>query len=555
MHPQSQKAGLSPSLIARTSSKGLSLALALCLLCPPLPILAAETDEAALARAETILFGEQVQGGDFEERLERVEKRIFHKRKGGSDEERVERITSTLLIDRKKLKITKNAAEAEKKAETQAEPAVEKQAESLPEKPVESLPATQSEPVAQTPSEPVTQPQPEPVEQTQAKAEKPAEQKGKGKLAVKQTAKHSKKVAGKSKGRSVAAKKQDIILTSETASLDSRKEEKRPSALDTPVSYTSSSSNRISRGSAPKVHQAAKLLKEGMEAHRRGEDAKAEQLFKRVVLLEPRNPDGYYNLGALAENKKDLAGALMSYRAALNLSPNDRELKEAVDSVESMLGVETSEQKVAGGDRARSANGNYDRTAEVEQDELRRSEPRGSETKSAEERSAEIREYYARESAVREHAAMESSDRFASAQGTYGFGHSRHSGRSAHNGPAPAPNFYRAKAKTTREIQEEAAPYANVNDPDSPVLSVSPPPAAVVNAGQPQPFQLQTQRSQATVQAAQQKRPSAAGTATRAILGMALSVGTSYALRSAGLHCPVCRIGGGGGALRGLLRF
>jgi hypothetical protein len=198
--------------------------------------------------------------------------------------------------------------------------------------------------------------------------------------------------------------------------------------------------------------------------------------------------------------------------------------------------VETSDRnQVAGGSSA----------GDAEHDELR----------SAETRSAEIREFYAKESAARERAAMESSDRFASPQGSYGFGHNGHTGHNTHNGPAPAPNFYRARAKTTRELQEEAAPYADVNDPNAPVLSVSPPPTPVANTGQPQPFQLQTQRSQATMQANQQKRPSAAGTATRAILGMALSVGTSYALRSSGLHCPICRIGGGGGALRGLLRF
>lgn len=584
MHPQSQKARLSSFLVARS---GLSVALAFCLLAPPLPVFAADTDEAALGRAETILFGDQVQGGDLNDRLERVEKRIFGRRKNGSDEERIERITSTLLIDRKKLKVAKKAENSEQKAEesdkkgeesdkkgdesdkkaekpaqsvtekqaespvasqpeVQVEKQAEKPAENLPEKTAEiqpasssekqaeSLPEKQTEPLAQTHSEPTALKAQQPV------ADKSTEPKGKGKIA----AKRGKKNGAKFENKPVAAKKPEITLTSETAALDSRKEEKHHSALDAPVSYTSSSPNRISRGASPKVHQAATLLKEGMEAHRRGEDIKAEQLFKKVVLLEPRNPDGYFNLGALAEKKKDLAGALMSYRAALNLSPNDRELKDAVDSVESMLGVETTDSNRVAGGGART------RAGDVEHDELKSSEAR-----SPQERKAEIREFYAKDSAAREHAAMEGSDRFESPPGSYGFAHHGHNSHSAHNGPATAPNFYRARAKTTRELQEEAAPYANVNDPYAPVLSVSPPPTPVANAGQPQPFQLQTQRSQANMQANQPKRPSAAGVATRAILGVALSVGTSYALRSSGLHCPVCRIGGGGGALRGLLRF
>lgn len=573
MHPQSQKARLSPSLIARNC---LSAALALCLVVPPLPVFAADTDEAALARAETILFGDQVQGGELSDRLERVEKRIFGRRKNGSDEERIERITSTLLIDRKKLKVTKTtevqktAQESQKESQKESQRTTEKASEPLaekqqdkpaaslsekqpetqpekqPEKQAENLPEKQAETLAEKLPEAVPEKQPVLVAETQSDspavqktqqpvAEKPIASKGKGK----KLAKRAQKPAGKSdKNQPVTTKQPEIVLKQETAGLDSRKEEKRSSALDTPVSYTSSSPNRISRGAAPKVHQAANLLREGMEAHRRGEDAKAEQLFKKVVLLEPRNPDGYFNLGALAEKKKDLAGALMSYRAALNLSPNDRELRDAVDSVESMLGVETS-------DHHRAPVADRGRSGDVEQDELR----------SAEARSAEIREFYAKDAAAREQAAMEGSDRFESPQGSYGFGHTAHKGHSAHNGPATAPNFYRARAKTTRELQEEAAPFVDVNDPYAPVMSVSPPPTPVANTGQPQPFQLQTQRSQAAMQATQQKRPSAAGTATRAILGVALSVGTSYALRSSGLHCPICRIGGGGGALRGLLRF
>ena len=559
MHPQSQKARLSQSLIARNT---LSVALAFCLLVPSLPTCAAETDEAALAHAETILFGEPVQGSELSDRLVRVEKRIFGRRKSGTDEERVERITSTLLIDRKKLKIIKSAEapqkaieEVPKQAEKSLEAAPEKQAENLPEKQAEPVAQTQSEPAAPAvspvppPAEPSAQatesaahPTPEaekPQDSVIKKAQQPvAEKLIAPKATGKKAAKRAQKTAGKSdKAHPVAAKKPEIILSSETAALDSRQEEKRPSALDTPVSYTSSSTNRISRGAATKEHQAANLLKEGMEAHRRGEDAKAEQLFKRVVLMEPRNPDGYFNLGALAEKKKDLAGALMSYRAALNLSPNDRELKEAVDSIEGMLGVEISDNhRVNGASGARAAESENAKTGSPE-------------PKTAEERSAEIREFYAKDGTAQDRAAMESSDRFASQPGAYGFF------KHAHNGPTTAPNFYRARAKTTRELQEEAAPYADVNDPDSPVVNVSPPPTPVVNAGQPAPFQLQTARSQANMHSNQQKRPSAAGTATRAILGVALSVGTSYALRSSGLHCPICRIGGGGGALRGLLRF
>lgn len=632
MHPQSLKAGLSPSLKARTS-KALSFALAFCLVCPSMPVFAAEDDEAALARAEKILFGNDNQSGDFAERLVQVEKRIFGRKKGGSDEERVERITSTLLIDRKKLKVTRKpeakpvageeksgTAETKQAAVDEKAGAVEtKQAtvEARPADPVaqaspvppqepsstNSASATPSEPTAEVSKEATSsakdtvkdiakqfgeefakdtslQPEAKVAHEAPTKA-KPAKgnvQKGKKKAVARRAGKQPVTASSKA-----TEKKPEVTLTAETAALDARKVEKRPSSLETPVTYSSSSSNRISRVSAPKVSQATALLREGMEAHRKGEDAKAEQLFKKVVTLEPRNPDGYYNLGALAEKKKDLAGALMSYRAALTLTPNDRELQDAVDSVESQLGVEPTGSTMAR-ESGRSASGHASHGGSGTHAASSRSSSSqsysasegtsGADREAEEVRRAEIREYYGRSSdrensdqeyGSRESVArrdpfegrprpdpFESSDRSASQSGAYGFGPNH---RSAHNGPQPAPSYYRARAKTTREIQEENAPYADVNDPDAPMMTVGSPPPPVANANQPQPFQLQTQRNQAAAQAAQRKGPSAAGIATRALLGVALSVGTSYALRSTGMHCPVCRIGGGGGALRGLLRF
>lgn len=566
MSSSSLKARHLPSALIRS---GLSLALAFGLLVPPLPVLAAEDHEAALERAETILFGKPTPDGGIEDRIERVERRIFNKRKGGSDDERIDRITSTLLIDRKKLKVTRkdesaakretaseleqDKAQVEKdKAQVDQDKAQVKAADSVSSSPSDSASAV-TEAAASSPSEtsassaidqsiskidaPVSSAKTEDhkviepvVTKTAAKsAESVVKKKAdKKSIAGKRT---SKKTASKGSPNASAAKKSDVVLTQETATLDARKAERPAShALNTPVTYPSSNSTRISRGSHTKVSHAAHLLREGMEAHRKGEDSRAEQLFKRVVLMEPRNPDGYFNLGALSEKKNDLAGALMSYRAALNLNPNDKELREAVDSVEGMLGVES-----AGNVHAGEISSNSETRAETNPD--------------PERRSAEIREYYSKESAAKERTAHQNSDRFDSEPGSYG------SGQKTHGGPALAPNFYRAKAKTTREIQEEAAPYADVSDPNNPVLTVSPPPTPVANTSQP--FQLQTARNQA-MQRANQYQPrqqSAKGAAARAILGIALQVGTSYALRQSGLHCPVCRIGGGGGALRGLLRF
>ncbi|MBA3856227.1 MAG: hypothetical protein C0507_04895 [Cyanobacteria bacterium PR.3.49] len=551
---------------------GVSAALAFCLLCPSLPALAAESDEPALAHAETILFGEPSREPDMGVRLARVEKRIFGRKKGGTDEARIERITSTLLIDRKKLKIAKKAEHADAKqlkaasepsnhdvktsetatpaaseavvktsseppapspAESFAQTAVETVAQSAPAPVAASEPASHSSPATENQQIASAKSDPSAVAKAQEKSTK------KGKKSGKMPAKNVSKGSGL---KPLSGAKSDTVLASETPTLDARKAEKpRSAAHESPA--TSSSPNRISRSKTHKSSQATALLREGMEAHRNGDNARAEHLFKRVVLIEPRNPDGYFNLGALAEKKNDLAGALMSYRAALNLSPRDRELLEAVESLEAQIGVVGNTEPQSGSSSVASPSASATREDDFSQ----------------KSKSEQIREYYARQSSGQEAAAhesaMRSSDRFEAQPGEYGFRSSHHSGHSAHNGPAPAPNFYRARAKTTREIQEEAAGYMDVNDANSPELTVSTPQTPVANTSQPQPFQLQTQRNQATTQATQNRGPSAGAQLTRALFGIALSVGTNYALRSAGVHCPVCRIGGGAGPLRSLLRF
>lgn len=83
--------------------------------------------------------------------------------------------------------------------------------------------------------------------------------------------------------------------------------------------------------------RAHRLLKEGARLHRMGEYEEAERLFREAVANDPRNPDGFFNLGALAEGRGDLIDALSQYHAGLNLKPTDKSLKEAVESIEKRL--------------------------------------------------------------------------------------------------------------------------------------------------------------------------------------------------------------------------
>lgn len=83
--------------------------------------------------------------------------------------------------------------------------------------------------------------------------------------------------------------------------------------------------------------RSKRFLKEGARLHRIGEYADAERLFKQAVAMDPRNPDAFFNLGALAEGRGDLVDALTQYRAGLALMPHDKSLKDAVESMETRL--------------------------------------------------------------------------------------------------------------------------------------------------------------------------------------------------------------------------
>lgn len=109
--------------------------------------------------------------------------------------------------------------------------------------------------------------------------------------------------------------------------------------------------------------RSKRFLKEGARLHRIGEYADAERLFKQAVAMDPRNPDAFFNLGALAEGRGDLVDALTQYRAGLALMPQDKSLKEAVDSMESRLASgqgSVNAQINSGGYTASSFDGSAD---------------------------------------------------------------------------------------------------------------------------------------------------------------------------------------------------
>jgi tetratricopeptide (TPR) repeat protein len=115
--------------------------------------------------------------------------------------------------------------------------------------------------------------------------------------------------------------------------VESKTEEKSEEKLIATAAASDSKKSQAAEQAAIDAPVQA-LLKSGMAAHRGGQTQMAEAHFKAALSLDPRCADAFYNLGSIAESKGDLLSALTNYRAALGINPLDRELQNAVKSVE-----------------------------------------------------------------------------------------------------------------------------------------------------------------------------------------------------------------------------
>lgn len=209
---------------------------------------------------------------------------------------------------------------------------------------------------------------------------------------------------------------------------------------------------------SPGPQKANDLLRQGTLHHNNGYLAEAEQCFRQALILDPRNANGYFNLGAIAESRGDLITALGHYRAGLNVSPGDKEISDAITSVESQL------KQVSNSDSSSTR--------------LARSTAAFSQPVSA--------------NAPPLLSSSDSAPPVAPA-------------RSMHV-PPPSSKQFQLKSSTSRTTGgAQAAAPAN-----PPVGSVT--------------------------------QPSRKKAIAKAALGAAVSIGLSTALRSSGLHCPVCRV-------------
>lgn len=245
------------------------------------------------------------------------------------------------------------------------------------------------------------------------------------------------------------AKPEDVELKKQSGKLDAVK----PSELvERPVAETV----------MPPAQKANELLREGTLHHNNGYLPQAEQCFRQALILDPRNSNGYFNLGAIAEARGDLITALGHYRAGLNVSPGDKEIGDAVSSIESQLKQMS--------------------TSDTSSTRLARSTPSLAHPVTA--------------------PGLPSEPVSSSA------------------GPPFAPPIASGGQPTTQSPSRQFQLKSSSSRTIGQTQAVSPNPAPVVSVTQPS-------RKKAIAKAA---------------LGAAVSIGLSTALRSSGLHCPVCRV-------------
>ncbi|HEY9720243.1 MAG TPA: tetratricopeptide repeat protein [Trichormus sp.] len=79
-------------------------------------------------------------------------------------------------------------------------------------------------------------------------------------------------------------------------------------------------------------------LHKAMAFYQQGNLPQAEQAFHKVLAIDPRSSDAYYNLGVIAEGHGDFQSALNDYQAAYNINPSDSDLRNAVTSMQTKIG-------------------------------------------------------------------------------------------------------------------------------------------------------------------------------------------------------------------------
>lgn len=89
------------------------------------------------------------------------------------------------------------------------------------------------------------------------------------------------------------------------------------------------------------------LLHQALERHNQGDLGGAQRLFQQVLTMQPNNSDANFNLGAMAEDRGDLSGALSYYQNAGRANPADADVRDAISSVQDKMKQQQATQQLA----------------------------------------------------------------------------------------------------------------------------------------------------------------------------------------------------------------
>ncbi len=89
------------------------------------------------------------------------------------------------------------------------------------------------------------------------------------------------------------------------------------------------------------------LKNRGAQSFNQGNMAQAAQEYNKCTILDPYNPEGWYNLGGAYFNQQKYAQAKKSWERALQLNPNYQEVKRVLPMITpQMLGQAPVQQVI-----------------------------------------------------------------------------------------------------------------------------------------------------------------------------------------------------------------
>lgn len=89
------------------------------------------------------------------------------------------------------------------------------------------------------------------------------------------------------------------------------------------------------------------LFDKAMEAHERGDDKRAEALFRKILEIGPTEVDALFSLATILEDHHEYEESLRLIRRILRIDPNDQEARTALASIQDKLRQRTEGRSAA----------------------------------------------------------------------------------------------------------------------------------------------------------------------------------------------------------------